>query len=350
MPRVSQGQGTDKARVVEHDVDSWSSRLSQKGRDRLIVLNQDYSPHDFDAGGYMLHCACPDGTWETAVALPDGRLRPEVRSYRGFRFALQRRRRRLEVPNASVSMMFGFGPGLRVGSVTGGETASYTSAVTGLRTDAVVGEHDGRMHGVEVILEPWAAYSLFGGVLPELAGVAADPVDILGRRAEYLAESLASAANWEERFALLDTTLLRWARDGRAHARPIVRVWEELRRTAGTASLDALASETGWSRRQFHHHFVQQIGTTPKRAARIHRLERALRLLAAGVSPAHVAQVAGFSDQPHLTREFVAMTGSTPRRFFTDRAGTLGAPWSRDWLRGEVASVATFRDRPDLQG
>ncbi|CAL9366621.1 hypothetical protein SUDANB106_00777 [Streptomyces sp. enrichment culture] len=35
--------------------------------------------------------------------------------------------------------MLGFGPGLRVSSVMGGEATSYTFTVTGLRTDATEG-------------------------------------------------------------------------------------------------------------------------------------------------------------------------------------------------------------------
>lgn len=291
----------------------------------------------------MLCYMCPEGRWEVAAALPDSRLLPGVRGYRGFRFALERPRRRLEVPNTSVSLMLGFGPGLRVGSATGGEAASYTSAVTGLRTDAVLGEHDGRMHGVEILLQPWAASSFFGAVLPELADTTADPVDVLGPRVHRLTDMLASASCWEERFALLDVTLLRWARKARPYSRPVVWAWQELVRTSGTASLGDLAAACGWSRRQFRQRFVEQIGTNPKSAARIHRLGRALRLLQAGTPPAHVAQLCGFCDQSHLTREFTAMTGSSPRRFFADRESALGTPWCRDWLGGEVANVAMSR-------
>ncbi|GGT30910.1 AraC family transcriptional regulator [Streptomyces purpureus] len=285
----------------------------------------------------LCHHACPEGTWESVFSLPDRRLWPGVRCYRGFRFALPQPRRRLEVPNGSVTLMLGFGSRLDLHGAT--ETGSYHSLLAGLRTGPVIGEHDGRLHGVEIILSPWAAFALFGAALADTPGNAADPTDILGPRVRRLTERLAETPTWPERFARLDATLLRWSASGRPHAPQVAWAWEELRRTGGTAPLDALAARSGWSKRQFHHHFVQQIGTTPKTAARIHRLGRVLRLLATDLSYARTAEACGFFDQSHLNREFTAMTGLTPGRFRADRTSGAGAPGEQDRLRGEVTSV-----------
>ena len=66
--------------------------------------------------------------------------------------------------------------------------------------------------------------------------------------------------------------------------------------------------------------FREAIGVPPKTAAALVRFNRALRLLRAGERPADVASRCGYSDQPHLTREFRRFTGTTPVAFLQDVA------------------------------
>ena len=95
----------------------------------------------------------PDGLWEVALARPHPRLRPGVISYRGFRLALGTPRRRLEVPIGAVTLLLGFGDRLRIRGLTGSARppVSLVSVVSGLTTRPVIGEHDGRLAGVEVL-------------------------------------------------------------------------------------------------------------------------------------------------------------------------------------------------------
>jgi AraC-like DNA-binding protein len=63
--------------------------------------------------------------------------------------------------------------------------------------------------------------------------------------------------------------------------------------------------------RAFSHHY----GLPPHRYLTGRRVEVARRLLLAGHPPAEVAGLAGFYDQPHLTRHFRRMLGTTPARY-----------------------------------
>jgi transcriptional regulator GlxA family with amidase domain len=45
------------------------------------------------------------------------------------------------------------------------------------------------------------------------------------------------------------------------------------------------------------------------------RVDMARRMLLAGMRPADVATAAGFYDQPHLTRHFRRMLGTSPARY-----------------------------------
>jgi AraC-like DNA-binding protein len=78
--------------------------------------------------------------------------------------------------------------------------------------------------------------------------------------------------------------------------------------------------ETGWSRRHLTARFRAQLGITPKAYGRVLRFRHAAELLsipAPGRAPslAEVAVAAGYYDQSHLNRDFVAMSGCTPGQF-----------------------------------
>ncbi|WP_131745014.1 helix-turn-helix transcriptional regulator [Frankia sp. Cppng1_Ct_nod] len=92
-----------------------------------------------------------------------------------------------------------------------------------------------------------------------------------------------------------------------------------MRRAGGAVRVADLAARAGRSHRYLAARFREQIGTTPKIAARVLRYERAARLLTRGdMAPAQVAVMCGYADQPHLTREFTLFAGVTPaaaRRF-----------------------------------
>ncbi len=294
--------------------------------------------------------------WEIALARPHPRLRPGVISYRGTRLATDGPRRRLEVPIGAVTLLLGFDRPLRISGVAGPGGAravrppvSLVSVLSGLGTTPVLGEHDGRLAGVEVLLAPWAAFTLFGTALHELADRTLDP-DALGVRPDpgrwgsvaELAAALGALPSWRARFGLLDEVFGRWAAAGPPASARTVRAWSELVRSRGTAPVGHLAEEVGWSVRQLENRFREQIGIGPKAAARVLRLQRARAMLASGHGQAETAAVCGYYDQAHLSGEFKAMTGCTPRQFTAARGtapAPLGEPPAADRVDGEPTSL-----------
>lgn len=260
---------------------------------------------------------------------PDARLGRGIGTYRGFRSAAGVPQERLVVPSGRVSLLIGFGGELRVR-----DAGRHTSLVSGLHTRARVLGHGGDVQGVELALAPWAARRFFGGTpLAELTDTLADPADVVGARARGLAEALAEAPGWPERFALLDRTLLRWSAEAdtagdAAPAPAVLEAWRLLERSAGALPIHEVAAATGWSLRHLETRFREQIGLGPKRLARILRLNRAIRLLTDGERPADTAARCGYYDQAHLSRDFTALTGMPPGRFVADR-GTASA-----WIAG----------------
>ncbi|MEV0318960.1 helix-turn-helix domain-containing protein [Streptomyces sp. NPDC050658] len=314
------------------------------------------------------YARCPLGSWEVALAAPHPRLRPGVISYRGIRLALGRPRRRLEVPIGAVTLMLGFARPVRISglpdladladSADSADSAekeqasvSLVSVLSGLGTTPVIGEHDGDIAGIEVLLAPWAAFTLFGTALHELhelADLNVDP-DALGVRPEpgrwgsvaELASALGALPSWSTRFALLDDAFDRWSAAGPPPCERTVRAWGELVRTGGAAPVGHIADEVGWSVRQLESRFRERIGIGPKAAGRVLRLQRARRLLAAGRTQAETAAVCGYYDQSHLSGEFKAMTGCTPREFAAVRrtARPRGGPPSADRIADQPTSL-----------
>ncbi|MGW6269778.1 helix-turn-helix domain-containing protein [Streptomyces sp. NPDC055060] len=291
--------------------------------------------------------------WEVALAAPHPRLRPGVISYRGFRLALGRPRRRLEVPIGAVTLMLGFVPEhpVRISGLAGArqEPVTLVSVLSGLGTTPVLGEHDGRLAGIEVLLAPWAAFTLFDTALHEVADRNLDP-DALGVRpgpgrwasVADLAAALGALPSWRARFALLDEVFARWADAGPPCCGRTVRAWDELVRTRGAAPVGHIADEVGWSVRQLENRFRERIGIGPKAAGRVLRLQRARRMLVAGHTQAETAAACGYYDQAHLSGEFKAMTGCTPREFAAVRRTPRapgGGPPGADRLADEPTSL-----------
>jgi AraC-like DNA-binding protein len=102
---------------------------------------------------------------------------------------------------------------------------------------------------------------------------------------------------------------------------------------------DALAAQTGWSRKRLWSRFRSQIGLTPKRAAQLVRFDHAAHRLAAGHSPALVAAESGYVDQSRLHRDVVAFAGLTP-------AAVAASPF----LAVDVARPQPWRSRTEYKG
>jgi AraC-like DNA-binding protein len=246
------------------------------------------------------------GRWEMAHATPHPALRGQVLRYCGYGEDTTAPLRRREVATPQVTVIFSFGPSIDV------DGARFTSFVAGLGESYSDTEHAGHQHGMEVKLSPLAVRSLLGVPARELAGRAVPLDDVLGRPGDELAERLAGASGWPERFALLDAVLgERLAGDP---PRDLMHAWRRLVASHGGVSIAGLANELGWSRRYFGARFREHVGLAPKPAARVLRFRRAVELIERddGTNLAAIAQSCGYYDQPHLNRDFRAFAGSSP--------------------------------------
>lgn len=80
-------------------------------------------------------------------------------------------------------------------------------------------------------------------------------------------------------------------------------------------TLDTLSEVSGRDRWSLSRDFRALYGTSPYRYVTMRRLEYCRRLIEKGLSLAEAAVEAGFSDQSHMTRQFIKTLGISPGRW-----------------------------------
>ena len=256
------------------------------------------------ATGHILHRSAP--SW----------LSDYVLGYTRYLVNLTTPVPRRVVPFGGVSVMLDFEPVLRGPAAESppGIRTRFRFPVAGLQDGPVLFSQSGYHFGVGAGLTPAGAYALFGTPMHELANRVADLGELIGDRAGRLAGRLAEAPDWPARFALLDDTLFRWIQAGPVQQDQVARAWWRLRQSSGRITVAAVAEEVGWSSRYLEIRFRDQVGVSPKTAARILRFQHAVRIGGNPRGPAwsQVAAVCGYVDQAHLNRDFRQFAGCTP--------------------------------------
>jgi AraC-like DNA-binding protein len=190
-----------------------------------------------------------------------------------------------------------------------------------------------RYASLDLKLTPLGAYALFAVPLSELAGLTVPFEDLVGQAASRLIERMGCVPGWERRFDLVEQFLLERALHGPEPTPVVARAWARLCSSAGGIRIEALAGELGCSRRYLAARFTEQIGVSPKTAARLLRFDRVCRRLERSGSGrlAQIAHEAGYFDQSHLNRDFRELAGTTPAEFCARRRPGRGqVPFVQD--------------------
>lgn len=95
---------------------------------------------------------------------------------------------------------------------------------------------------------------------------------------------------------------------------PVHDMVEHIVSSCGRANVCQLSESSGLSARQIERKFLEQIGITAKRYARLARFRNAARLKLhdRALSWTDVSQAAGFYDHNHLVKDFRELVGATP--------------------------------------
>lgn len=281
----------------------------------------------------------PVGSWFVPARPPDA-LAGHVLRYLGYREHSTLPVRRRQAPVGSCALIIGFGPRLHLRGPGGARTSG--AFLAGMHDAAVLTEFTGEQYGLQVDLTPLGVYRLLHRPMSGLTNLVPGLDELDDPALAALPDRLAHLTDWPSRFALVSDVLAARVLDGRAR-RPdpeVVFAWSRLTRSGGTAGVAELAAQTGWSRRHLLTRFREQVGLAPKTAGRVLRFQRASGLVASGTgSLADIAATCGYSDQPHLVREFRALAGVTPTAFRAEwRAAAPPPPEARSHSSNRRAS------------
>jgi AraC-like DNA-binding protein len=193
----------------------------------------------------------------------------------------------------------------------------YASAcIAGLQLGPrVIEAPAGRVRVLGIRLTPSGAYAVLGHALEALNERTCALRDVVGMEGTELEARLHAQHTGEARVALA----VAWVRNRLAVAPPAhaAIAWSARSLEAdATHSIAELHEQSGLGRGAFVRLFREQIGTTPKRFARLIRVREAAGMMKRGGAPlGRIAQDAGFYDQAHLSTEFRELTGLAPSDF-----------------------------------
>jgi len=194
-------------------------------------------------------------------------------------------------------------------------TSIAHAVVGGARATFYLRDTPRPMRTIGAQLLPGAAELLLASPADALAGRHTPLAELWGRSAVDDARArILEAAHPERQLAVFEELLA--ARLPRVRGlHPAVAL--ALARFPTTADVGAVVGESGYSHRRFVALFRGAVGLTPKLYCRVLRLQHALRLLAIRPAPplVEVALAAGYSDQPHLNREFRELAGVSPSEY-----------------------------------
>lgn len=200
--------------------------------------------------------------------------------------------------------------------------------------------------GIQLAVHPLASRALFGVPSAELPVTDFQGLEILGGAVAGLPERTARQRRWSDAFDTVATYLTesRRQRSVAPVRSEVVQAWHLLERSQGRITVSTLASRVGISSRYLTTLFQREVGRSPKTVAMLMRFQRATSLLALSarrgrVDLAAIAAETGFSDQAHLTHEFVRFTGVPPRtwlaaefRNIQDGGHSFGSECEHDYL------------------
>jgi AraC-like DNA-binding protein len=176
----------------------------------------------------------------------------------------------------------------------------------------------GRSH-LSVSLATGGAGTLIGAPLPATRNELVPLGEIWGQDGASLRERVLGAATPDGKLRVLEATLLERLKVGRPSDPAVLFAGEAL--SAG-ASVSDVSAQLGLLPKTLRRRFTDHIGLTPKRFARVQRLQRLVRSIQeqTEVDWATVAARHGYCDQSHLVDDFRDLVGVTPTTYLRHRS------------------------------
>lgn len=216
------------------------------------------------------------------------------------------------LPDGRPELILHFGESFDRVEADGRSTRQARVLFAGQVTAPLLLRPAGRIAVLGVRFHPYGAAAIVAHPQHELAGLTLG-VDALSTPLRRALERVEESGDLAKAVRIVQDVLLRHGNVAAIDPRMRVAA-EAIDRHGGMLSIDDVAHAAGVTRRHLERRFLDSVGVTPKRLARIVRFQRALQFLQNGGpgSGAETAAACGYADQSHFTRDFRQFAGCSP--------------------------------------
>lgn len=177
-------------------------------------------------------------------------------------------------------------------------------------------KYKGQINMISVVFNPIGIRAFFNLPINELNNLRVTAEDLEDKELLELERSLTSTDN--DRLCILMIEQFLFKRLTSLAEHNIKRLESTIRLiNSGQSDISTLADTACLSTKQFQRVFSEYVGANPKEFSRIIRFQRALHILETKpeISLTTLAYECGYSDQPHMIKEFKAFSGHTPTEY-----------------------------------
>lgn len=270
---------------------------------------------------------------EVHTAIPHVRLREFVRIYAQREVSAEELGREVIVEpipaRLEQTLEFQFGERFNVQHWEGYDELTPDEAIIGAQVRGVTKiELRPGVISFGIFFSPVGFSRLFGLPVTDLTGKAYDAA-LVSKLFSSVRLRLADCVTFPGRVQIIEEMLFRFA--GRLQGKDtMVTIAERIFSQQGVVRIPQLATESGLGARQFERRFLQTVGMSPKRFARVARFQTALdaKIAAPRRSWSEIAQHLRYYDQMHMIHDFQLLGGATPHELLAgigDARPTAGA-------------------------
>ncbi len=248
------------------------------------------------------------------VYRPHPALRRYVREIISIR--TERDRTQILLPETTLTMVL-----RQSGRTFLGERALPFAMISGLQKNARVIRHGAGSSLVIVRFTETGAAALLHDRVDQLYTHTA-PLDSMlpQREINRVQDALAETENPEKRLLAVENFLLARMRQRYEVPASVEAAAKIIRNSGGRHSIALIARTVGMSQSALERNFRSIVGTSPKMLSRLARLQNVCRLWDGKKTLAEIAAEAGYSDQPHMNRDFRFFSNTSPEDFFRSGA------------------------------
>ncbi len=202
--------------------------------------------------------------------------------------------------------------------ILGLDPANPVAVIQGPTTEPTVIDSATQRLAVGVALRPGGLAALTGESASEFVDRRVPVAGALDLDVDGLIEAVRAEIEHGSRPRALERALDRQL--GTVDRAPAATVRHAAARLAVGAGVAEVCDDVGLGRSAFVGLFRSEVGVTPKLYSRLQRFEAAVARVRSGeaASLATVANVSGYADQAHMTREFSELAGRSPGQLHRD--------------------------------